>query len=242
MTDKAKLAMEKIKKLLAFTKENNASEGEIEAAALMVRKILEEHNLTLQDVQVKDIEDGISKEESFPEMSHDHDIYLKDLATRLARAFECRNILSKVPVISGTGRRILKRKYIFVGYETDVLSCVYFFDFLRVALLRLANEEIGKRPDLKASRYIFTNSFILGAAVEIEKRLTKPVIVGTGLMVIKKDAIAKRMPDFYPHLRSSRSRGNSITQDGHVAGRQAGQTIGLNRGISASRPSGLYLR
>ncbi len=234
-------ALDRLKDLLAYNSKNNASKGEIEAAALLIRKILDKHDLTLADVTEKEMYDGVRLEESRPAVSHNHNIYLGRLASSLALAFECRLIYSQwLDKGDGSSNGKWRKSYKFVGYETDVLSCVYFFDYLRERLLALANEEICKSSMIGSSRYIFTNSFIIGAANAIYERLRKKPVVaaqgnGTALVVMKKRAVDSKVKEIFTDLRSSRSRGGMANNAGLMAGKSVGASIALNRGIGSAK-------
>ena len=108
--------IEKIKKLLAMTEENGASENEAMIAALKAQKLMAEYNLTIADIG-----DGEEKNQTIVKERCDAgkgDKWKYTLADIVAKNFCCKTY-------------VVDRRYIvFYGYEKDAKIATDVFKFL----------------------------------------------------------------------------------------------------------------
>jgi len=230
--EKKKDIMFRIKKLMALNKGNNATEGEIQNATVAVKKLLEKHQLSMFDVEKGTFEEVVLKLEretgktTLPN-------WVKLLGSDIARALDCKLILSKYEYEYIEYGAKPKIKFIFIGCETDAEVAVYFFDTLSVDLFKLATREFKKteQPHNRLAR--FRNSFIIGAGQSIYKRLKKEEResqTGKDLVVVKDNMVNAFTDKMFGRLKNSKINGK-YDGEAMAQGREAGKNIPLRKGM-----------
>jgi len=232
--EKRERAIDRVRKLLEFNKENNASEGEIETASTLIRKIMNEYDLSLEHVQQKEIEDGCI-EEGYSTEYKNVPTWVKYLSSRIARALECRSIYTYT---WSDLRQKNCYKVSFVGYKTDAEVAAYFFEYLYNELWRLSGEFVrDKNYDFKSQVQTARQNFIIGASEAIYNRLKKTepnTSSGKGLMVVKFNAVNAAYVRMHPNTSSMGCGYVYSDADAKNAGYKTGQSMPLNKGIRTS--------
>lgn len=203
----------KIKKLLAMTEENGASENEAMVAALKAQKLMAEYNLTIADIEIKDESHAIV-EESFDAGKGDKWKY--QLANIIARNFCCTTYV------------IDKRHIIFYGYEKDAKIACDVFKFLFTVGNKLADKCYYEYYKKGESTRGVKNAYLAGFCKGIDDVLGKQC---TALMIVVpkevKESFEEKTKDF--RTMSNRLR---MANDGRAYVK--GQTDGRNTANSRS--------
>ncbi len=206
--------------------------------------MLEQHQLTLLDVQAGRLNEDLTRQTVFTGRQTKNPGETS-LAAAVAAGCDCRIILT----------RERDWGYIFVGFVSDVEVAQYLFTTLRDGLVARADRD-GRLAGIRAGALVrWKNSFLMGAAGEIRQRLlaqkkseptrmatveaaetAEPVVTQEqryALVEIKQPAVDRFFREQFPHTRMSysRVRTNYSAVD---AGREAGRTIPLQRGVSTS--------
>lgn len=172
--------IDKIRKLLAMTEENGASENEAMVAALKAQKLMAEYNLT-----VADIGDEESKKQTIAEVSCDAgkgDKWKYKLASIIATNFCCKTY-------------VVDRRYIiFYGYEKDARIATDVFKFLFNTGNKLADRCYYEYYKKGESTKGVKNTYLLGFCQGIYEVLGKQC-TALALVVPKevKESFAQKM-------------------------------------------------
>lgn len=242
MVDKIS-AITRVKKLLEFNEHNNATQEEIDTAARMIGRILADNNLSLEDVDQHVIDsDTIS-------CNADTDYvtvpaWMCALSYNVAVALDCKCILDYWIDIKENSplRRKLKRRLVFIGHKQDAEVAAYLYSFLEKELWRLSGESADKelRSGL-SDRMRYRNNFIMAAAnsirakLESEKPQRNPTATGsTSLMVVKANAVAKKVKELYPRLTSHKAPDVYGDHEAYQNGKEAGANLSIRRGVKTS--------
>lgn len=226
----------KIKKLLALAESSNVNEAA--TAAKMASKMMTEYQIEMADVIKIELNKGeCLSEEDLSEQAYSlWPKWMQFLSVHTAQLFDCQIKFERV------GR---KMKIIIQGYEADVQMVKWMYDFLYLELKRQVGVAFKNRLDKSVSARDFKGTFLFSAVNVIGDRMEEIIeknkikhdqeVAGTSLMVIKKDAIAKRFGTVEYKSSSTFVR----NEEAHSKGTRAGQNVNLNRplgkGESAKR-------
>lgn len=130
--DKGKI-IERIRKLLALSKDKGASEDEAKTAAGMARRLMNKYDLSLSEIDIKKSDVIISEvatESWYPRF------WTTTLATAVGQAFDCKSF-RRGPV------------FMFFGLEADTQVASYLFIYLYRTILDLLDK---KRKHIRRER------------------------------------------------------------------------------------------
>ena len=217
--------LDRVKKLLALAG-NNPNQHEAASAAEMAHRILTEYNLSLSDVELKDIVEGKVKFNTI-----DVEKWYGILAVNIAKVFDCYTYK-----INYTDTK--DSESIFIGTKSDVEVAIYVYKYLTTVCHSLIAE---KDVDVRVS-------YSLGLVKALCKRITdfygkqrkkNDTVVGasgkTGkeLMVIKQDALANYLEEQGRANKYPR-RKDHYKVDAFNEGVFDAQGISLTHGIKSS--------
>ena len=183
-TDAQLSAIEKVRKLMEFSEEYGATEGEIENALKAAQKLMLKHGLeegdiekTVNDINITVVEDTWKK-------GTESKLFQYDLLNTIAQSFSCR----VVRVILGGGRS----EFHIVGLKEDRENTLAIFE-MTLPQVRVLTKRRYKELDNELSAVKFTIAYQTGFLIGLREKLEedKQSIIksdkGVALMVVKKD-------------------------------------------------------
>jgi hypothetical protein len=245
MNDNQEKILDKVKKLLALAG-NNPNENEAQQAANRAHALLAEYNLSLSDVEShskfedKFITDSDLMTESLP--------WRRPLAAMVAKMYFCSYVFAfqKKPTPDRACGYIRYDKHYFIGARHNVEVAKHMFSYLNDTIERLANE--GSMGYPMRERTPFRTAFKAACAgrvcTRIQQRIDEskkgPTVTnsgGTNLPALANlyDQVSKKLDKYldqqFPGHRTSKSRGRPSHTEGTIAGRRAGDSIGLDQQV-----------
>lgn len=200
--------VEKIKKLLAHSVENGATEAEAVAFALKAQRLIAENDIEqweLGDEQRREV----IEEESNVNLPRS---WSRWLATVVAENFRCKLFLR--PVEQGGH---VKNYAVFVGYAQDAQAARIVFERLRRVAERAANASRKKHRGASWAYNSITLGFVEGVKGELEKQCQA--------LMLK---VPSDVSDYFEDLSLTRTRkspgcrvSNSLLEEGRETGRDA---------------------
>lgn len=233
MSERERIAA-RIRALLAKTVENGCTEDEAVAAAAKAAEMLARHNLTIDEVQIR--------ESKFKEHSERYDDILGErtwiVADAIAHLVECRYWRSNPGVhpVSIT----------FFGFDHEVEIAQYLMAICVRALqdgLSRTNRRNGLlRPTIRTSK---AKAFLDGMVQRLAERiraLKPPPPTGKGLVVLKQELIDAELTNNGVKMRKLSGRLSRDFDSEFMRGRAAGDKVSLNEGLRGDPKSVLRLR
>jgi hypothetical protein len=231
--EKKKIAA-KIKALFAKTTEAGASEFEAMAAMAKGRELLEKYQLDLSDLDIR--------EEGTDVKRCDYTFVSEQLYYEVGQYCECRSWRSSEYVVKPMKRKNSRQQYElqyhfkFVGIKSDVV----FAEWLMSALCAFVdNQQADYYMDHPAVSIAQSKDFVAGCVQRIKERLmhevaerlrNRPLSTGRDLVPLKNAMITEKMAAMGVKLTSYTRAGINYRDAGaFVAGRAAGETVGLHR-------------
>ncbi len=229
--EKLEKILDKIQKLIALGG-NNPNEHEAARATEKARELLTEYNLTISDIELKEI---VKKNIVFDTMKFVS--YKGWVAKIVADVFDCRVYLSR-------SREEKNSKVVFVGNVSDVEIAIYVYQYLLATIEKLLDAKVKSNRTSVHGKTI-RHSYSLGIVSVLKNRLEdfygkeKAVqetvknsfgLTGKEIMVIKNDAISKFMGDIKLKNASKTHvvKNNEAYRDGVIAGNKINLTHGIN--------------
>ena len=231
--------LEKLRKLRAMTAENGASENEAKMAAKMVSKLLDEYNLTLDEVDIKKSEFSLDclrmpcTEAEFNVWTKARNVIAKLTHTRCYYETQFLDIL-------GLGRPM---KFIVINYygtEVDREAALALVQTVyRAIVFEGANylkEHFTKRQLSRTSEEVNSHklSFILGLGNRVAERIKELIppeaALGQGLMVLKDQLVTEGWAKMRVELGLTSIKAKSIplNHQAYSHGQIAGSRVDLN--------------
>lgn len=223
----------RIQGLRAKTIDNGCTEGEALAAAAKVAELLDRHDLSLTDVEIR----AAPCERREYETRRKKRIPLDDCVGAIAEFCDCRVWREKDP--AGEGR------YVFFGLRADVEVAHYLTEVIDTAV----RSELGRyktSPEYQRfrhqERHLANASFTLGMVASIADKLMAmkagrdEVINGTGrgLVVLKTAVVEAELEKLDLKLRTVHRTSRMISPMAYEAGGEAGASLAINPGIKKS--------
>lgn len=220
--------------------DNNATEGEIEASAASIQRLLKSHNLEMSEVESSEI--GEKKKRDF-EIGQNAECevrrtslcgFQKTLMVIVAAACECGVFYGKKSVKRDNGRWGTSFIITFVGEEVDCLVAKELFDYLNQAIFKFGRKHFpGSNPEQTAFHFGCV-SRLTERFNETEKDFEEEHGGDTGNYAIvlrdKKVAVRDYM-DTQLSLRKGRSggRGSRGSMGAYDKGREIGGKMDIGR-------------
>lgn len=216
--------LNRIKALLSKTTENGCTEAEAFAALLKARQLMDEHNISVGDLQ----------DEPLTEQRHrirNTNLIKRGLAPAIARFCECRGWKSSVNTSSSD--------IVFFGYPQDVQLADWMLETLGKFVERQRDAYLAT---LSTVNKIHKNGFQVAAVNRLSERLNelapKPPLTastdGKSLVVTKQALITEGLRKKGIRFSPTRSRRVNCERDAMDAGRAAGNAATIARPIDAS--------
>jgi len=222
---KRKSILDKIRALLAKTVENGATEGEALAAAEKAAAMMKDHDLSMDEVDVK--ESGLKSENI--DLDRDMATYLAIVANAIGRFCETRFWTDYLGRSANCGT--------FFGLPHDVEISLYLYEVCQAAMAR---EVKAYEPVIALHRMTVRNakrrSFLGGMADRLAERLDEMAAArkqgtGTSLVPLKNALIDQALADNKMKFKSGRFRFGDLHLKDLIHGRKAGDKVSLNPAI-----------
>ncbi len=220
----------RIQGLRAKTIDNGCTEGEALAAAEKVAELLDRHDLSLTDIEIREAPCERREYETRAKKR----IPLDDCVGAIAEFCDCRVWREKDA--AGEGR------YVFFGLRADVEVAHYLAEVIDAAV----RAELGRyktSPDYQRfrhqERHLANASFSLGMVASIADKLMTmkagrdQVINGTGrgLVVLKAAVVDTELEKLDLKLRTVRRTSRTISPTAYDAGGEAGESFAIKPAI-----------
>ena len=223
----------RIQGLRAKTIDNGCTEGEALAAAAKVAELLDRHDLSLTDVEIREA----PCERREYETHRKKRIPLDDCIGAIAEFCDCRVWREKNP--AGEGR------YVFFGLRSDIEVAHYLTELIDTAV----RSELGRYktgPDYQRfrhqERHLANASFALGMVASIADKLMAmkagrdEVVKGTGrgLVVLKAAVVDTELEKLDLRLRTVPRASRMVSPMAYEAGGDAGTSFAIKPALRQS--------
>lgn len=220
----------RIQALRAKTIDNGCTEGEALSAAAKVAELLDRHDLSLSDVEIR----ATPCEELAYETHRKKRIPLDDCIGVIAEFCDCRVWREKNR--AGEGR------YVFFGLRSDIEVAHYLTEVIDTAV----RTELGRYKTSSEyqrfrhqERHLANASFALGMVVSIADKLAAMKAVrdevdrgtGRGLVVLKTAVVDAELAKLDLKLRTVQRAGRMVSPMAYDAGGEAGASLAINPGL-----------
>jgi hypothetical protein len=220
----------RIQALRAKTIDNGCTEGEALSAAAKVAELLDRHDLSLSDVEIR----ATPCEELAYETHRKKRIPLDDCIGVIAEFCDCRVWREKNR--AGEGR------YVFFGLRSDIEVAHYLTEVIDTAV----RTELGRYKTSTEyqrfrhqERHLANASFALGMVVSIADKLAAMKAVrdevdrgtGRGLVVLKTAIVDTELAKLDLKLRTVQRAGRMVSPMAYDAGGEAGASLAINPGL-----------
>lgn len=217
----------RIQALRAKTTENGCTEEEALAAAAKVADLLDQYDLSLTDVEMRQEQ----CERGVIETNRKQRQPISACVPMIAEFCDCKAWLEK----DEAG----KVRYVFFGLKPGVEMAHYVYDVIDAAM---RGEWEHYRRSQRFIRYAddIRGSFLFGMAVSIADKLAamkaardeaNRASTGRDLVVVKHAVIEAEFAKLNLDLRKTRSSGRKVTVGAFEAGQEAGRGVALNAGV-----------
>ena len=219
----------KIRALQTRTTDRGCTEAEALTAAAVAAKLMAEHDLTMTDVEIGEIECRAVHIDTKRKMAHE----VQNCTSAIAYFTDAKGWQS---------RRTGTVHIVFFGRRSDTDFAVYLYEVIKAAMDHelsafkfssfLAEGPTGRRE---------SHSFLLGMARRLNKRLralkdaqeaSTRASTGRSLMIVKAHALNQQFANLGISLHGV---GHSISRShaAFAAGQDAGNSVGFNRPIGS---------
>ncbi len=225
--------LERIQKLQALANDNGASESEVNQATAHIQRLLDKHNLSLEQIEpVKQSDIQFTTEKNAKKKLMGWEF---NLAHTLASNFYC-----KVLTIGSDIQ--------FIGTKSDIQITINLFRSVRVLFDAMASKRVTEytrrmftefgitdtrhlqgAQSLKTFRLSYLAGAVNGLAQKLrEQRATSDQSITA--LVVRRDLVAKTaMHEKYPNIRSVAFGNASFNQDASTQGFIDGKNINLHK-------------
>lgn len=216
--------------LRSKTVDNGCTEQEAVAAAAKVAELLDQYDLSLTDIEIRqDICERVEYE-----TWRKNGIPLDGCIPAIADFADCRVWREKNP--------FGENRYIFFGRQADVAVAHYLCDVIdRAMLTELARfkSTVGYLRYRTGSRKAVSNSFLLGMASSIAAKLRTMKdqrdeahrATGRDLVVVKAAVVDEELAKLGLTFAKARANRRSVAGEAFNSGHAAGKKIALNPGL-----------
>lgn len=220
---------ELIRALRAKTTANGCTEGEAASAAEKVAKLLEQHNMTLDETEMRD--------SHFTHERHDQDDLVGRCIYRVAAA-----IAYMIDIRYWASKAGEKPAITFFGFSHEVEIASYLLDICRNAMTtqsdKIAHECRLLRVNVRRRRVV---SFLDGMADRLAQRIRglKPKApTGKGLVILRNQLIDDELESQGYALEKKRGRLSFDNYDEYHKGQEAGERVALNPAVARQKEGG----
>lgn len=231
-------ALRIIKGLLEKRIERGATLAEEAAAVAKVEELLHRYQLTMLDVEKKELKDTLDRFD-YSTNKKNTNPGETSIASAVAAGYDCKLVIDKCAD---------NTKFVFLGYKTDVEIAQYVFTYLLRRLTEMANHSGTINGATKQKLVRYRNNFLMGAAGIIRNRLISEknketpieqkennVITTTSLCLIKKPKVEEYVNSQYKNLYFRPAPKVKYNVNALEEGRKAGQNIPLRKGVDCEQ-------
>ena len=224
----------RIRALMARTVENGATEAEAASFAAAAQRLMNEHNLSLSDIKLKETA-NCREEATFQGFRSDPASYR--CAVAIAHLTDTR---VWIKTQGGVGRLV------FFGMDTGVIVAHYVYSVIDRAITYewiKFSKESGFHGAPKKQQAAIKEGFLTGMTSRLNDRLYEikaaerraNSATGRDLVISIAGIVDAEMKKRGITLGKGKARrGGPIDGDAYRAGRAAGDTVALNKGVGAS--------
>jgi len=220
----------RVQGLRAKTIENGCTEAEAMLAAAKVAELLDRHDLSLSDVELRE---AACEQRAF-ETFRKKRIPLDDCVGAIAHFCDCRVWREK--------NAVGENRYVFFGLHADVEVAHYLTELIDGSV----RAQLGRYKTSAAyqkyrhqDRHLVNASFTLGMVTSIADKLVTMKAerdavnqsTGRDLVVLKASVVEAELDRLNLNLRTSRRGARTISPTAYEAGGEAGAALPLNPGI-----------
>jgi hypothetical protein len=230
--DELEKILEKVRKLLALAG-NNPNQHEATSAAEMAKRILNEYNLSLTDVELKEIVEKVVVLETLKLEN-----WKGLLGMLVAKTFDCHAYVSRRKDIGVI-------RIVFVGNKTDAEVAYYVYDYLYRVINILIDKKVKNDGSMIHGNkirkdYSYGIISVLGDRLkefygkekeQNDVKVNKYGKTGKEILVIKEDAIAKYIREHVGKLKNRNVGKQTVDENLYVSGQKDGNKISLTHGI-----------
>lgn len=234
MSDSREKIAKRIRALAAMTTANGCTEEEAVNAAAILARLLKEHNMTVDEAQMR--EQPFAKHREYVEDAVGERLWKP--ADGIAHLTGCRYWSSPAG---------LPPSITFFGFDHEVEIARYLLDICRRAMTD--GEKIVRRSNAlvnEARRRRRVYAYLDGMADTLRQRirdLKEPEPTGTGLIVLRDALIKKALELEGIELQDKRGRNSRSFDETYATGARAAERVRLDRGIAGpQRDEGRLLR
>ena len=242
MNKKTEKILSKIRKMLAMAERTEGNEAEAANAARMAEALMRKHNLTIVDMTPEQAKSDVLKD-LYKEMKWTAGkcpVWVNVLAIATADCYDSFCVFTKAE--SNDDWVAKAQQHIsFVGNELDVAVTMEMFVYLYKTVNRLTDEHFKVYPAPKGKARSEKMGYRTGMARRLreklgelqrekEAELQEATKTGTGLVVVKKDAIAAFLGHGTEYGRTNRQTNNSSAS--YRAGYAKGGSVSLNKQLN----------
>ncbi|MDA9474617.1 hypothetical protein XI03_08885 [Bradyrhizobium sp. CCBAU 65884] len=224
----------RIQALRAKTIANGCTEDEALSAAAKVAELLDRHDLSLSDVELR----ASPCERRVFETHGKKRIPLDDCIGAIAHFCDCRVWREK----NAVGENI----YVFFGLGADVEVAHYLAELIDGAVraeLGRFKTSVDYARFRHQERHLANASFALGMVASIAQRLVAMKAsrdqvnesTGRGLVVLKTSVVDAELDKLDLKLRTARSTSRMVSMTAYEAGGAAGASLAINPGLGESQ-------
>jgi hypothetical protein len=220
----------RIQGLRAKTTDNGCTEGEALSAAAKVAELLDRHDLSLTDVEIRHSQ----CERREYETHRNKRIPLDDCIGAIANFCDCRVWREKNP--AGEAR------YVFFGLRADIEAAHYLTELIDIAVrseLGRYKTTSGYRRFRHQERHMANTSFTLGMVASIGDKLTAMKArrdqtnngAGRDLVVLKASVVDAELDKLDLKLRTVHRASRMVSPKAYDAGGAAGASLAIHPAI-----------
>jgi len=188
--------LSKLEALMKRTRDNGASEAEVEAAMKIARRLMDEHNIAMEEVLTKQASAGpatIEIKEEEARTASKMDRFEQYLMSTAADVCDVRWYYQKSHKWDeATQKRKTQVKLVFFGMAQDVLAARFLFLELLVVVRSMARAKVGTPWGQR--HYYYCDGFCSGLANQankLKKQSQDEATSGTGLILLKDNALVE---------------------------------------------------
>ena len=223
----------RVQALRAKTLESGCTEDEALAAAAKVAELLDRHDLSLTDIELR----ASACERVVHETHRKKRIPIEDCIGAVAHFCDCKVWREK--------NERAETRYVFFGLPADAEVALYLTGVIDHAVRSELGRYKTSREYLRfrhQDRHLVNASFALGMVSSIGQKLkalkaereTANARTGRDLVVVKSSVVEEELRKLGLTLRTTRGAGRSVSPDAFAAGGVAGSSFAITRGIKAA--------
>ena len=216
----------RLRALAAKTVENGCTEAEALAAAAKLADLLERHNVTMDEAELR----------ASPFAEHE-ERHADEVGARLWKVARGISVLTDTRWwTSGPGVHPIEIG--FFGFDHEVAVARYLLEICAGAMRRAELAQHYQyallRPAARRRRIL---PYLDGMADRLGERIAAmkpPTPAGTGLIVLRRELVDAAAADIGLTITSRKALGSRDTEDTYRQGRRAADGVALNRGVAGS--------